>query len=279
MEFIKLVIDIDDDYQETLIAELDELDFEGFEQLDNRLIAYIPQARFNDVSRERIEQLLAAFPGDGIVHSEELVADRNWNEAWEATIQAQQIGRFFVKPTWSNETAQEGAIELLIDPKMAFGTGYHETTRLMLRALPDVIADDDRVLDAGTGTGILAIAAVKLGAAKAFGFDTDEWSYLNARENTLLNDTGDAVTLMEGSIETVPGQAEYDAVLANINRNVIVELLPALAGHLKTGGYLLLSGLLEGDREFIERQAALQAMEQLLVTQENEWICLLYRKS
>lgn len=279
MEFIKLVIDIDDDYQETLIAELDDLDFEGFEQQDNRLIAYIPRARFNDVSRERIEQLLAVFPGQGIVRSEELVADRNWNEAWEATIQAQQIGRFFVKPTWSNERAPDGTVELLIDPKMAFGTGYHETTRLVLRALPDIIAGGDRVLDAGTGTGILAIAAVKLGAASAFGFDTDEWSYVNARENALLNDTADAVTLMEGSMDTVPEEAEYDVVLANINRNAIVELLPALAGHLKSGGYLLLSGLLEGDRKFMEQLPVLQAMEQLHVTQENEWICMLYRKS
>ncbi|MDX1640026.1 MAG: 50S ribosomal protein L11 methyltransferase, partial [Balneolaceae bacterium] len=115
MKYIKLVLSIKDEYQESLIAELLDMEFDAFEQQEGKLITYITRERFSDVNREQIELLLAAYPGDGHIQSEEVVADQNWNEEWEQTIKAQQIGRFYVKPTWSPRDAPPDSILLEID--------------------------------------------------------------------------------------------------------------------------------------------------------------------
>lgn len=272
MNYIKLVISIEDNYQETLISELLELDFDAFEQQDGRIITYVPKERFSDVHRERIEGILRAYPEDGFIETEEVVADQNWNEEWEKTIVAQTIGRFYVKPTWQKGEPDAGDILLEIDPKMAFGTGYHETTRLMLKLLPDVTEKNDLVLDAGTGTGILAIAAIKLGAGKAFAFDIDEWSITNTRENILLNGVDNRVAVRKGSLETIPEGSKYDVILANIERNTILEMLPKLKKLMNKKGRMLLSGLLEKDEESIAKKLDELDLKVNEIRQENEWI-------
>ncbi|MDZ7714861.1 MAG: 50S ribosomal protein L11 methyltransferase [Balneolaceae bacterium] len=274
MKYVKLVIAIDDEYQEPFIAELLDLDFDAFEQQDETIITYIPQQLFNDVSREHIEQVLAAYSGDAYIQSEEIIEDQNWNEQWEQTIKAQQIGSFFVKPTWSIEEVPEESILLEIDPKMAFGTGYHETTRLMLKMLPNVIEEGTFIMDAGTGTGILAIASIKLGAEKVFAFDIDEWSITNSKENILLNKVSDKVTVKEGSIEVVDDSAMFDVILANIQRNPLLELIPSFKEYLHQSGTLLMSGLLESDYKIIEDALIQQDLKIAKTRKENEWIAL-----
>lgn len=274
MKYIKLVIGIEDDYQETLISELLDLEFDAFEQLAGKIITYVPKERFSDVNRERIEGILRAYPGDGYIESEEVVADQDWNEQWEQTIKAQTIGTFFVKPTWSTEQDPAGHVQLEIDPKMAFGTGYHETTRLMLKFLPDVVKKGDRVLDAGTGTGILAIAAIKLGAASAFAFDIDEWSIKNTRENILLNGVEKQVEVIRGAAEVIPAEQKFEVVMANIQKNTILDMLPALSDAAADGASILLSGLLEKDKSVIEENAAEEGLVLKDVRLENEWIAL-----
>lgn len=277
MKYIKLVIEIDGKYQENLISEMLDMDFDAFEQQDSRIITYITKERFSVGYRERIEQLLSAYPGDGYIVSEEVVADQNWNEQWEQTIQAQIIGEFFVKPTWSREEAPPGKIMLEIDPKMSFGTGYHETTRLMLELLPPAVTDDSEVLDAGTGTGILAIAAVKLGAGRVFAFDIDDWSITNATENVLLNDVAGSITVEKGSVETIPSDRTMDLVLANIDRNTILDLLPDFTRILKKGGIVLLSGLLKKDEQTVVNRLR-NDYEDIQIYHENEWIAIRARK-
>ncbi len=277
MKYIKLVIGVADEYQETLIAELFDMDFDGFEQQEERIITYIKKENFGISDRERIDQLLAAYPGDGFIESEEVVADQNWNEQWEQTIQPQTIDRFFVKPTWSKESVPEDKILLEIDPKMSFGTGYHETTRLMLQLLPRVLQKDDIVVDAGTGTGILAIAAIKLGAKQVHAFDIDEWSYRNTQENILLNDVADVITVKQGSTETIPKGKEADVVLANIERNTILELLPDLKTVLKKEGYLLLSGLLGKDKNTIVNKLKSE-FDIIEIPTDKEWIAISAQK-
>lgn len=274
MEYIKLVIAVDDNYQENLIVELLNLDFDSFEQRTDKIISYIPKQNFSDVYRERIEQILVAYPGDGFIETEEVVADQNWNEQWEKTIVAQQIGSFFVRPTWSRESTPGDAILLEIDPKMAFGTGYHETTRLMLELLPGVISESDHVLDAGTGTGILAIASIKLGADKVLAFDIDDWSISNATENILLNDVADRIDIKKGSSEVIPEKAIFDIILSNINRNAILELLPEFKKRLKANACLLLSGLLETDKKTVTSSLEEHNFLVQQVIQENEWIAI-----
>ncbi|NIT56463.1 MAG: 50S ribosomal protein L11 methyltransferase [Aliifodinibius sp.] len=277
MKYLKLVIQIADKYQEPLIAELFDMGFNGFEQRDDQIITYVKKEHFGISDRERIDMLLAAYPDGGFIQSEEVVADQNWNQQWEETIKAQTVGSFFIKPTWSQEAVPQDKILLEIDPKMSFGTGYHETTRLILQLLPDVIADNDFVIDAGTGTGILSIAAIKLGARHAFAFDIDEWSISNTKENILLNKVGESIAVEKGSSEMLSQKSKADVVLANIERNTIIELFPDLDAALKKGGMMVLSGLLEKDKSSIV--SILGDKYQIVdIPQENEWIAIQAKK-
>src|SRR5699024_9195263 len=163
-----------------------------------------------------IETLLKEMPAESFIELQEEVEQQNWNDRWEQTLEAQEIGSFFIKPTWVNQQAPEGKILIEIDPKMAFGTGYHPTTRLPLQVLPQMVQKGDNVLDAGTGTGILAIAAAKLGAAKVTAFEIDAWSLKNAAENIRLNEVEENIILLEGSTHAVDDDAVFDVIIANI---------------------------------------------------------------
>ncbi|MEQ8579902.1 MAG: 50S ribosomal protein L11 methyltransferase [Balneola sp.] len=277
MDYIRLHITLSDDLHELLIAELFELDFEGFEQESNLLIASVPSSRFDDVKREEITKILYSFE-DAELTKEELISPQNWNEKWENSIEPQTIGNFYVRPTWAKEAPSDSdLIELLIDPKMAFGTGYHATTRLILGWLSEIISKEDKVLDAGTGTGILGIAALKLGAESAFGFDIDEWSEDNSKENIILNEV-EGFEVKLGSTEVIPTDSTFDVILANINRNALIELIPELLLFLRKEGTLLLSGLLEGDEQTIMNLESVKTLTHLETRQNGEWIAILLRK-
>lgn len=278
MNYLKLILEVSDDYQEYLIAELMDMDFYGFEQLDDQLIAYVEKPRFNDTNREVIEQMVASLPGASFVELSDL-AEENWNAAWEETIQPQNIGSFFVRPTWSVEQPAEGKTVLEIDPKMSFGTGYHATTRLMLHQLDRLNCKGKRVLDAGTGTGILAIAACKKGALRVIGFDFDPWCERNANENALINDVGPRLEIRLGGFEQVEDEEPFDLILANINRNVILEFLGDMIQKLTADGILSLSGLLSTDEERILEELAKYPVQVTGLEREEEWMMLQIEKT
>lgn len=267
---VALKIFVEDAYQEFLIAELSDLDFESFEQGADYLVAYIPSPRWDDTRRERIEQWLAAHQQPTGL-KETIIRDQNWNQLWEETIAPTAIPPFLVKPTWRETPAEHRDLILLeIDPKMSFGTGYHETTRLMLRLIPDYLQSGDRVLDAGTGSGILAIACAKLGCSHVDAFDVDEWSQRNALENVYLNGVEDEVDIFEGGIDVVP-KAAYEIILANINRNVIIGLLDDFRERLARGGKLLVSGVLLTDRDRLLEEARTRKLSLRDEQSEGEW--------
>ena len=273
MNYLKLVVDVPEETQEYVISELMEMDFYGFEQSDDQLIAYVEQPRFNDSNRENIEQMIASLPGAKFVEFSD-VAEQNWNETWEATIQPQSIGNFFVRPTWSLKEPGKNQILLEIDPKMSFGTGYHATTRLMLRQLSKPTCEEKRVLDAGTGTGILAIAACKLGASRAIGFDYDPLCEINATENALINNIDSRLTIRLGGFETVENEDPFDLILANINRNVILEFLEQMISSLHEHGKLCLSGLLITDEEIVMQRLEAYPVSVTDKQTEDEWMLL-----
>lgn len=277
-KYLEITIEIPSEYQEILISELLDHDFDGFEQNDNYLLAYIPHALFNDVTRTFLETwtILQSFPCSVI--SEKIYEPQNWNESWEKTIKPMTIGQFFLRPTWAAEPTPENKVLLEIDPKMAFGTGYHETTRLMLRFLPDVISKGDTVLDIGTGTGILAIAAIKLGAQHAFGFDIDEWSSVNATENAYLNNVSSQFVVKEGSFDIIPENTVYNVVLANVNRNMLLSTSAQITNRVKPGGQLLLSGLLDSDEDTILGNPHYATLTHKETIRENEWISIHFER-
>ncbi|QXD16696.1 50S ribosomal protein L11 methyltransferase [Rhodocaloribacter litoris] len=276
MRTVELTLYVEEPLQEWLIAFLEDLDFDAFLQEDHRLKAYLPAARWNDVARERIEQWLLAH-GLDVPIEEQLIEPQDWNAQWERSLRPVAVGPFLIRPTWT-ETPPEHAdkIVLEIDPKMSFGTGYHESTRLVLRVLPSLIRGGERVLDAGTGTGILAIAAVRLGAAGALAFDIDPWAAENAAENFARNGVADRIAFREGSLEVVP-ESGFDLVLANINRNVLLDLLPGFAEKTRPGGRIVLAGLLTSDRDrMLEAAARMEratrpALTPLHEATEGEW--------
>lgn len=184
--------------------------------------------------------------------------------------------KIVVTPSWHLIRPQPGRVTLVIDPKMSFGTGYHESTRLALRMLEQCVTADTTVLDIGTGSGILAIAAIKLGAKSAVAIDVDKWACVNAAENAARNGVDRRIDIRHGSVEMIV-ERDFGLVLANITRNTIIGLLPSMLDKLAVRGSLLLSGLLTDDRcivenELLRRQCTLHAA---LV--ENEWLCIIAR--
>lgn len=275
---VEIKIYLEEVFQELLIAELSELDFESFVQGDEYLLAYIPLARWNDVARGTIERWLHV---NGI-HSalEERVHEpQNWNRQWEETVRAVRVGRFLIKPTWADLPPDADEYLLLeIDPKMSFGTGYHESTRLVLRLIPERVKPGDRVLDAGTGTGILAIAAARLGAAHVDAFDFDPWSYTNAIENTYLNEVAERVHVMQGTLDEAP-QGPFDLVLANINRNALLDMLPELTRRMAPDGRMVLAGLLKSDRDRMILAASASNLAPEREETEGDWWSVILRNN
>jgi ribosomal protein L11 methyltransferase len=221
----------------------------GFQQTDATLTAYVPADDWSAALRERLEDRLRA-DGYGDALSLRLVADRNWNAAWEAAVTPVRVGPFLlIRSDVEVPPEHADATVLRIDPQQSFGTGHHASTRLTLRLLIDAVAPGDTVADVGVGTGVLAIAACRLGAERAVGVDTDPGAVENARANVTQNDVGDRVTVHEGSVEAVPDSIGADVVAANITLDTILDLLPALRARLAADGDLLLAGLLTSQRE------------------------------
>jgi ribosomal protein L11 methyltransferase len=250
--------------------------FEGFWEDGAVLRGYVPAPPWNDEMRAEVTEALGRCaasrgkPPPDVTAS--AVEEKNWNEAWEATIRPIRVtDRIVIAPTWHPHTPRPGDIVLTIDPKMSFGTGYHETTRLMLHLMEKHIRPNDSVLDVGTGTGVLAIAALKLGAAHAIGVDNDEWSFANAKENRSLNGVDALFAPRLGELEQVPERG-FGLVVANIQKNVIEGMLPGLTERAAPGGRLLFSGLLIADRNAMLASFAAAGLTLLEEMTENEWI-------
>jgi len=276
--YIRLDFSCPAPFQDFAIAELAEFGVEGFDQHDQGFHAYIPEHLVGETTRQEMIDALSNSDYACDLIGEERIMPRNWNEEWEKSIESQFIDPFFICPTWVNTPQPENSIRLTIDPKMAFGTGNHETTRLILRMLPDYVHKGDTVLDVGTGTGILAIAALKLGAQSAFGFDIDEWSFTNATENAERNDVQDSLTLALGSYETVDPATQYALVIANVNRGILLEMAESIVQSVEKGGRLLLSGLLHQEEHHILSDPSYQMLNYEGLTRENDWIAMQFRK-
>ena len=246
MDTIELILSIPSTDHEPFLGLL-EAHATGFVQHDTELRAYVPSGRWGSFDQKELAAHLAArgYP-DAL--SMRPLESKNWNAVWEDSLSPVRAGSFLVCPTSTEPSpAHADATVLRIDPEMSFGTGHHATTRLALRLLEAALAPSDRVLDVGTGTGVLAIAACRAGAAAALGVDTNPDAVRNARENLRTNGVEECVTVRDGSMEAVP-DARYDLVAANITRRVLLDLMADLVASLARDGTLLLSGVLQSHR-------------------------------
>ena len=267
-DYIKIVIeDISQEQKELLIAQLSLVGYDGFEEGANYLHAFIPSNNFN---AEELVQISPQFS-----YSKELIKARNWNETWEKSFQPVEIGKFCRIRANFHPPLTDFQFEIIITPKMSFGTGHHATTHLMIEFMQDVDIKEKEVLDFGTGTGILAILADKMGASKVLAIDNDDWSIRNAEENFFVNRSCAIQLKRTDSIDSEP---QFDLILANINKHILLSNMTQLGQHLKSPGVLLMSGLLTGDRPEIEKEALKIGLSFQQIMEKNGWIALKFGK-
>ncbi len=261
-----------------LIAFLSEAPFDTFEETPEGLNAYLPAGTETPdesapvLAEARLMDLQQQFEFNW---EKTFLPAQNWNEIWESNFQPVVVEDFCAVRADFHAPNPGVAYELVINPKMAFGTGHHETTWMCLRALRDLPCEGAHLLDFGCGTGVLAILAAKRGAAPVEAVDIEEESYRNTMENAAANGVAQQITARLGTLDAVEGRA-FDGILANINRNVILEALPRLAGLLRPGGWLLVSGILEQDGAMVAEAAVQTGFRQVARDQRGNWLCITF---
>lgn len=268
-ELLFTVISTEDFQQDLLINELGELGFDTFEETELGFKAYIPTT---DFKQEVVDTHLAVYR-DLLSFSYEinLIPSKNWNAVWESNFEPIQISNeVYVRATF-HEPHPEFKYEIVIDPKMAFGTGHHETTSMVMALMLQADFKDKHVLDMGCGTGILAILAAKMGAGQITAIDYDPICYDSTIENSALNQIGN-ITPLCGSKEVIPDE-QYDIILANINRNILLDQIHRYSEVLKPGGEIYFSGFYKSpDLEMIKQEAGKYGLKYANHLKTKEWV-------
>ncbi|MCX6282098.1 MAG: 50S ribosomal protein L11 methyltransferase [Bacteroidetes bacterium] len=275
MEYIEVSISgILAENAEILTARLSDLGFESFtEECGGAFSAFIPLDTFDIL---QVANFLEDYAVKlGFRYKVEKIAQQNWNALWESEYQAVKIGRCFIRAPF-HEPDPGSELDLVIEPKMSFGTAHHETTRLMIETMLQIRFNGCRVLDMGTGTGVLGIIAAKLGAAEVVAIDNDEWSFLNAQENAARNNVP-SMTVIHGDAADIPS-GRYSFIFANINRNVLLDDMPVYNSFLEDGGSLILSGFYAEDMEIIKHAAESLGMKQMQYNTLNYWAVVRFEK-
>ena len=256
-------------WSEILLAKLSQIEFDSFEENDTGLKAYIKRD-FDD--EEFVQEQIGEMEAAQITYEKQYIQQVNWNEEWEKNFQPISVDdRCYIRAEFHEEKPNI-KYDIVIQPKMSFGTGHHETTHLLIEFILDTEFDDKVVLDMGTGTGILGILAKMRGAKSVDAIDIDEWSYENAIENAERNKVN--IQIMKGGAESIPPSTEYDIILANINKNVLIEDMPFYVNQLKHGGTLFLSGLYNFDEDDIRKETEKYGLTFEAKRIRNEWIAL-----
>ncbi|MBD1362790.1 50S ribosomal protein L11 methyltransferase [Mucilaginibacter sp. ZT4R22] len=268
-ELLFTTITTEDYQQDLLIAALGEIGFDTFEEVDLGFKAYIPVDDFN---QEALDDQLADYR-EMFTFSYDitLIPQKNWNEVWESNFEPIEVsGQVFVRATF-HAPKPEFPYEIVIDPKMAFGTGHHQTTAMMMALMLENDFKGKKVLDMGCGTGILAILAAKLGAAELTAIDYDIVCYESTIENSALNNSQNIKALC-GSKEVIPNE-QYDIILANINRNILLDQMESYAKVLKPGGEIYFSGFYETpDLDIITDEARKYGLKYIIHKKDKDWV-------
>jgi len=265
---------------EEISAYLFVLGCSGIEERKNEILVYFETDKWTAEIRRLLRTFLAErFPQAAARHlSFTKFKEQNWSEKWKETFKSIRISKkLVVVPEWETFRPQKAEEVIIVNPKMAFGTGRHETTRLILRLLPEYVKQGRPVLDAGTGSAILAIYAARLGTAAVTAFDVDPAAIANARENIFLNKVADKIKLITGDLSAVK-RGKYPLILANINRNVLLALAGKFIEYTVSGGILILSGLLESDFTRILKVYTRNGWNLKDKIHEGEWLALVFEK-
>lgn len=257
---------------EILIALLADAGFESFEETENALLAFIKEEGFEEDS---LEPILKIVP---VNYAVTVVPQQNWNARWESSFEPIVVNDFVHRTPWVgiraafHQPIKNVRHEIIITPKMSFGTGHHATTYMMIEQMEGLDLTNKKVLDYGTGTGVLAILAEKMGALSVDAIDYDEWSIENSIENAAANFCS-KINLVRA--DTIAANGVYDIILANINLHVIIENLAAIKNVSKKGSIILLSGFTKADEVNMMRSLSEYRITHLKTVQKGEWICIL----
>lgn len=268
--------------RELLSAAACEAGFEAFEDTDDGLLGYVQRQMYD---KEALDAAIADYMPEGaaVSYAVEEVPDQNWNQGWEdegfePIGVSDNLVIYDAKHTDREMFAgDDGVMRIFIEARNAFGTGTHQTTRMILRRLLAMDVQGKSVLDCGCGTGILGITASRLGADPVLGYDIDEWSADNAQHNAALNGV-ENMSVMLGDASVLNNVAEcFDVVIANINRNILIADMSAFRAHMKQGAQLILSGFYEADVPMIEAAAKEHGLSLCDVVTDEEWACALFK--
>ena len=277
------------DAQDLLAALTAEAGMETFEETETGLKGYAQQQLFDE---EALQQSISDFPMDGVTINYTIceAEDKDWNEQWEQEgfepiiirgekleVRGEKSADIMIhdgRHLPSDISHPTSTIMIEIDAHMAFGTGTHETTRMICRQLMGMNLKGKRVLDCGCGTGILGICALKLGAESCVGYDIDEWSADNTRHNAVINQVDNRLEVLCGDASVLKGfGAEFDVVLANINRNILLQDMEYFANVMVPGATLILSGFYQSDCKLLEEKATSLGLRPIAVMTEGDWAC------
>lgn len=257
-----------------------EFEINGISEEENRLLVFVSEDSLVDSTL--ISKKMEKLKEEGIIKSYsvqvKILEDKNWNELWEQSREVLKISeRVVIKPSFKEYEQGEDEIVLTIDPKMSFGTGEHQSTKIVINLMEKYLKPDMKVLDVGSGTGILSLTAVKLGALKAIAVDNDNVSYENCIENCRINNESDRIQVIEGIINDVE-KIGFNLILANIQKNILIEIADEISNKIKKGGIVILSGLMIGDESDVISQYKAVGFGLVETKTMDEWIALVLKK-
>lgn len=276
MDFIEVALKVSPDFADIFTAEMGELGFDAFVETEEGFNAYIDEDKF---SQEALDEMLSRYTDFAQAEYQvQKIERQNWNAEWERNFEPLFIGGKVSVRASFHERPAAAQYDIVINPKMSFGTGHHETTTLMIENQLTLDHQGKRVLDMGCGTGILAIMAGELGATEIVAVEIEDWTVENARENAELNGYP-GIDVRLGGAETIADDQPYDIILANINRNVLLDDMPAYMAVLKSGGTLLLSGFYTEDLPAIQERAEELGLTYVGHRTKNNWVSATFKNN
>ncbi len=267
--YIKITLPVaNEEQQEILLALLSEEGYDGFEETGNELNAYINEDAYNE---EQLNQLLQSF---GIDYSKEVIAPKNWNAEWESSYEPVIVDEFVAVRAHFHQPITTVQHEIVITPKMSFGTGHHATTWQVMKLMQGIEFNNKSVFDFGCGTAVLAILAEKLGASSVLAVDNDDWCIENSIENVEANHCKN-ITVQKAD---VPSTRQFDIILANINRHILLQYMGTMAASLNKGGSIIISGFYKEENQLLIDAANAHHLNLVTSSDRNNWSALLFQK-
>ena len=282
MDYVKVTFrteDVEEWANDLLASMLGEVGFESFEETSRGIIGYCPAPAFDEAAMKQIVAELPIADASMIAYRIETIADQNWNAVWEQNgYEPIEITSECIIHASNKEISQDYKYDIIINPVQSFGSGYHETTRMILTYLLEMDITDKAVLDMGCGTGVLGILACLRGAGSLVSIDIDEWSWRNAIENIEANDIEGAEVVLGDASQLTDYPTCFDIVLANINRNILLADLEAYVSTMTPDSYIIMSGFYLDDLAMIQSKAESLGLRYIDHRTDNDWTAVLFQK-